>query len=237
MFFTSSFIDIDTFYSFLNWFSTRVSDDRRYVCGLDSREITSLPDIEKVIYMACLFSHRRKQIARSSHDSFAYSESLQHPTITILLIQILIFLRPLSSVHLLQGNQRFQAMEFVDRHVSEKNLIFPKLSSQNMRSFHHATILSPSFHGVRKERLAQWPPIPDSKTTKLPGGGGSSRKIGWGCAARFLKPLPYFRPQSVISPTLFQTWSKIWYPIAELKPWRPGRGKRLRHVHGSWRKR
>ena len=26
-----------------------------------------------------------------------------------------------------------------------------------MRGFNHATILSPSFHGLRKERLAQWP--------------------------------------------------------------------------------
>ena len=61
VFFTSSFIDVDTFYLFLNWFSTRISDDRKYVCGrrlyacintrkfkgLDSREITSLPDIRK----------------------------------------------------------------------------------------------------------------------------------------------------------------------------------------------
>ena len=47
-------------------------------------------------------------------NSFAYSESLQHPTIAILLIKILIFFRPVSSVHLLQGNQRFQAIEFVD---------------------------------------------------------------------------------------------------------------------------
>ena len=38
--------------------------------------------------------------------------------------------------------------------------------------------------------------------------GGTSRKIGWECVARFLKPLPYFRPKSVIFPTLFQTWSK-----------------------------
>ena len=35
------------------------------------------------------------------------------------------------------------------------NLIFPKLSSQNMGGFDHATILSPSFHGLRRERLAQ----------------------------------------------------------------------------------
>ena len=28
-----------------------------------------------------------------------------------------------------------------------------------MRGFDYETIPSPSFHGVRKERLAQWPPI------------------------------------------------------------------------------
>ena len=39
-----------------------------------------------------------------------------------------------------------------------------------MRGFDHATILSPSFHGVRKERLAQWPPICDPNTTKKSGG-------------------------------------------------------------------
>ena len=65
--------------------------------------------------------------------------------------------------------------------------------------------LVPGFHSVRKERLAQWPPIYDPKTTKK--SGGTSRKIGWGCSARFLKPLSYFRPKSVIFPTLFQTWS------------------------------
>ena len=56
-FFTSYFIDVDTFYLFLNWFSMLVTDDRKYVCcrrlyacintrkfkGLDSGEITSLP--------------------------------------------------------------------------------------------------------------------------------------------------------------------------------------------------
>ena len=31
-FFTSYFIDVDTFYLFLNWFSTLASDDRKYVC-------------------------------------------------------------------------------------------------------------------------------------------------------------------------------------------------------------
>ena len=99
-FFTSYFIDVDTFYLFLNWFSTRVSDDQKYLSGsrlyacintrkfkgLDSREATSLPDIEKVIYMVRHINHRQKQITCSSKDSLAYSESLQHPTIAILLI-------------------------------------------------------------------------------------------------------------------------------------------------------
>ena len=47
-----------------------------------------------------------------------------------------------------------------------------------MRGFDHATIVSPSFHGVRKERLAQWPPICDPKTAEK--SGGTSRKIGHG---------------------------------------------------------
>ena len=34
---------------------------------------------------------------------------------------------------------------------------------------------------------------------------GTSRKIGWGLAAPFLNSLPYFRPKSVIFPTLFHT--------------------------------
>ena len=77
----------------------------------------SLPGIEKVIYMAHHFNPRRKYIACSSQDSFAYIESLQHLIIAILLIKILIFFLPLSSVQLLQS---FQAIEFGDRHVSEK---------------------------------------------------------------------------------------------------------------------
>ena len=104
MFFTSYFIDVDTFYLFLNWFSTRVSDNRKYVCrrlyacintrkfkGLDSREITSLPEIKEVINVARHFNHRRKEIACSSQELFAYDESLQHPTIAVLLIKILNF--------------------------------------------------------------------------------------------------------------------------------------------------
>ena len=60
-------------------------------------------------------------IILSWQDSFAYRESLQHPTIAILLIKIPIFFdHSVGSVHLLQSNLRFQAIEFADRHVSEK---------------------------------------------------------------------------------------------------------------------
>ena len=46
----------------------------------------------------------------------------------------------------------------------------------------YATILSPSFHGLRKERLTQWPPICVQNTTKKPGGGGGvlQEKLGRG---------------------------------------------------------
>ena len=48
------------------------------------------------------------------------------------------------------------------------------------------------------------------------GGRGTPRKIGWGCAARFLKPLSYLWPDSAIFSTLFMTWPKIWYPTYDL---------------------
>ena len=41
------------------------------------------------------------------------------PGITVLLIKILIFFWPLSCVHLLQSNQHFQVIEFMDRQVSK----------------------------------------------------------------------------------------------------------------------
>ena len=58
-FLTSYFINMDTFHLFLNWFSTCVSDDQKYLCchrlyirtntpkfkDLDAREITSLPEV------------------------------------------------------------------------------------------------------------------------------------------------------------------------------------------------
>ena len=53
-------------------------------------------------------------------------------------------------------------------------------------------------------------PFVTPKRPKIP--GGTSRKIGRGCAAGFLRPLPYFRPKSVIFATQFQIWSKILIP-------------------------
>ena len=108
-----------------------------------------------------------------------------------------------------------------------------------MPGFDHAMILSPSFHGLRKERLAQWSPNCVYNTSKNP--GGTSTKIGWGCAARFLKLLLYFRPKSVISlpyiyfwpdqkfDTLFQTWSPGARRVTG------ARDNLLRHLH-RWRK-
>ena len=72
-----------------------------------------------------------------------------------------------------------------------------------MHGFNHVTILSPSFQDVCKERLAQWPLCCDTKTTKQ--SGGTSRKIGKGHAARFLKPLPYFKPAQKFN-FQFPTW-------------------------------
>ena len=65
---------------------------------------------------------------------------------------------------------------------------------------------------------------------KNSGGGGASRKIGKGCAAPFLKPLPYFRPDQTFD-TLLQTLSP------EARRVTGARDKLLRHVRGSWRKR
>ena len=74
----------------------------------------------------------------------------------------------------------------------------------HMRGVDHATILSPSFHGVRKERLAQWPPICDPNTTKKSGGYFQKNWVGM-CGTL---------PETL---TLFQT--KICdfpYPISDL---------------------
>ena len=81
---------------------------------------------------------------------FAYNKSLQHPTISVLLIKILIFFFDHSVVFTCS-----KVINAFKRFGKALNLIIPKLSSLNMRGFDHATILSPSFLGLRKERLVQ----------------------------------------------------------------------------------
>ena len=86
-----------------------------------------------------------------------------------------------------------------------------------MRGFDHERILSPSFHGVCKERLAQWPPICDPNTTKKSGGYFQKNWVGmWGTLPETLTLLqtkicdfpypipdlvknliPYFRPEAL----------------------------------------
>ena len=79
------------------------------------------------------------------------------------------------------------------------NLIFPKLSLQNMHGFHQ--FLFPVSTVAARNAWHNDPPFLTQKRKKCQ--GGTSRKIGWGCGARFLKPLPYFWPKSVIFPTLW----------------------------------
>ena len=169
-----------------------------------------------------------------------YSESLQHPTITILLIKIAIFFWPLSSVYLFQSISTLSSDRIRGPTCFQKalNLIFHKLSSQNMRCFNHATILSPSFHGLRKEHLEQWPAFCVLNSIKNSGGyfqknWGGVRHASWNpypiSDQNHWFSLPYFIPDQKFD-TLFQTWSPgAWHVTGE-------REKLLWHVHGSWRK-
>ena len=97
------------------------------------------------------------------------------------------------------------------------NLIFPKPSLQNMRGSDHVMTLSPSFHGLRKERLAQWPPFCVLNTTepKIPEGllpeklGGGVRHASWNpypiSDQNLWFSLPYFRPEA-LEPS---TWPEV----------------------------
>ena len=62
------------------------------------------------------------------------------------------------------------------------------LSSQNMRGFDHATILSPSFQGLCKERMAQ---CPFFCVPKIP--GGYLQKNWEGVCGRLLETLTLFQ--------------------------------------------
>ena len=88
-----------------------------------------------------------------------------------------------------------------------------------MRGFDHATVLSPTFHGLRRERLAQWRPfVYKIRREKKTGGGRGYFQKNWvGVWSTLPGPLPCFRPKSVIFlpyfrpdhkfDILFQTWS------------------------------
>ena len=110
-----------------------------------------------------------------------------------------------------------------------------------MRGFDQERILSPSFHGVRKERLAQLPSICDPNTTKIQWDtsipeklGGDVRHASWNpypsSDQKLWFSLPYSRPDQKFD-TLYQTLIK---PGAQRV--KGARDRLLRHVHGSWRK-
>ena len=138
---------LDIYFLFLNWLSTHVSDDRKYVCGrrlyvcintwkfrgLNSREIMSLPG-----------------------NSWGEGESSKTPLEQKILGGggckskslpwggVLFFDH--RSVHLFQTNQRFQEIELILWTVPIWKSSKPKLSSQNLRGCSHATIIIPSLH-------------------------------------------------------------------------------------------
>ena len=115
----------------------RVSDDQKYVWGrrlnacINTRKFKGL-DYHRQRSKKWFTWHVISIIAENKPH--AHQKNFLHTmTIAALLIKILIFFRPLSSVHLFQSNQRF---EFVDRHVSEKlNLIRKTCAASIMQRF------------------------------------------------------------------------------------------------------
>ena len=71
MVFTSYFIDVDSFYLLLNWFSTLVSDDRKYVCS--RRLFAPVPcnaSINEELRVSFLPSSRRNPFALLTDSCF-----------------------------------------------------------------------------------------------------------------------------------------------------------------------
>ena len=109
-----------------------------------------------------------------------------------------------------------------------------------MRGFDHATILSPSFHGLRKERQAQWTPPPPfvykiGRKTQV----GYVQKNWVGGCGTLTEFLTLF--QTKICDYPYSVSHLIKTLIHYFWPWSPGprrvtgaRDKLLRHVHG-WR--
>ena len=124
-FFTSYFIDVDTFYLFLSWLSTRVSDDQKYLCVLAKRVYkytknsrASIP--EKLHH--CQGS--KKWFTWHVISIIAGNKSQAHHKTHLHRVKVyntwpsrfyhsVVFTCP-------KVSKRFQAIGFVDRHVSEK---------------------------------------------------------------------------------------------------------------------
>ena len=123
------FFRIFTFYLFLNWFSMHVSDNPKYVCGRRLYACINTWKFKGLDYI--IARHQKSDLHGTSFQSSPkincvlitrpiYMQwNFTTPTITDLLIKVLTFFRPLSSVHLFQSNQCFQEIEFMERHITE----------------------------------------------------------------------------------------------------------------------
>ena len=168
-FFISYFIGDDTFYLFLNWFSKRVSDDWKYVCGrrlytciytrkfkgLNSRAITSLLEIKKKSDLQGTSFQSSPKINRMliTRPIFIQWKFKTHNPSQFCLLRFLFFFDHsvvFTSSEVIRGPTRFG---------KALNLIFPKLSSQKnawLRSSLVARVLShPSLRSER-ERDPGW---------------------------------------------------------------------------------
>ena len=82
---------------------------RNYIIARDQKSDFNTWHIISIIAENKSYAHNKTHL----HTVEAYNTIL-------LILRFFIFFRPLSSFHLLQSNQSFQAIEFVDRHISEK---------------------------------------------------------------------------------------------------------------------
>ena len=128
------FFRILTFYLFLNWFSTSISDNRKYVCGrmlyacinpwkfkgLDSREFLHHCQRSKSDYTWHVISIIAKNNPHAHHKTHLHTKKIYNTwPLQFCQLWFLFFFRPLSCVHFFQSNKLFQAVEFVDRHIPE----------------------------------------------------------------------------------------------------------------------
>ena len=117
----------------------------------------------------------------------------------------------------------FKVIRGPTRFEKALNLIFPKLSSENMRGFDQATILSPSFHGLSKERLTQLPPFVYKirrKTLR-----NTSRKVEWGVCSTLTETLTLFQNKICDFPYPISDLIKNLVPYFRPEPWSPARDR------------